>query len=107
MADPVDRPGGLTADLDGPGAVSTRSPVDAVDHASGANGVASVNGVPLIPEQVLTPTARQLLSDLFAIIEEHADETALPVDRDRVTIAFLFSCRHHAEQRRKSGEEFI
>ena len=101
MADAIDSPGGLTTDPLAPGGVSTRSPVDAVDHEAGSNGAA------LIPEQVLTPTARQLLSDLFAIIEEHADETAIPVDRDRVTIAFLFSCRHHAEQRRKSGEEFI
>ena len=31
----------------------------------------------------------------------------MPVDRDRVVKAFLFSCRHHADQRRKSGEEFI
>ncbi len=100
MADAIDRPGGLTADRAG-GAVSSRSPVDAVDPADRSNGAASVAA------QDLTPTAHGLLSDLFAIIEEHADETALPVDRDRVTQAFLFSCSQHADQRRKSGEEFI
>ncbi|MCB0867478.1 MAG: bifunctional (p)ppGpp synthetase/guanosine-3',5'-bis(diphosphate) 3'-pyrophosphohydrolase [Solirubrobacterales bacterium] len=29
------------------------------------------------------------------------------LDRDRVTEAFVFACRHHADQKRKSGDEFI
>ena len=55
----------------------------------------------------LSSTARRLLSDLFAIIEEHADQAAVAVDRERVEEAFVFACEHHADQRRKSGEDFI
>ena len=31
----------------------------------------------------------------------------MEIDRDRVREAFVFACEHHAEQRRKSGEDFI
>ena len=55
----------------------------------------------------LTPVERRLLADLFAIVEEHADRAAATVDRDRVEEAFVYACRHHADQRRKSGEDFI
>src|SRR5262245_6831626 len=48
-----------------------------------------------------------LLVDLFAVIEEHADDAIEPVDRERVSEAFRFSCERHADQQRKSGEEFI
>jgi GTP pyrophosphokinase len=30
-----------------------------------------------------------------------------PLDRDEVTRAFIFACRHHVDQKRQSGEEFI
>ncbi len=55
----------------------------------------------------LSDIERRLLSDLFAVIEEHADEGQMAIDRDRVFDAFVFSCRHHGGQRRKSGEDFI
>ena len=55
----------------------------------------------------LTDLERELLSDLFAIVEEHADEVAQTVDRERVVRAFVFACEHHADQRRQSGEDFI
>jgi len=55
----------------------------------------------------LTKPERALLADLFAIVEEHADEVAEPVDRTRVAEAFVFACEHHADQRRGSGEDFI
>jgi guanosine-3',5'-bis(diphosphate) 3'-pyrophosphohydrolase len=55
----------------------------------------------------LTKAERELLADLFAIVEEHADEVARRVDRQRVVEAFVFACEHHADQRRKSGEDFI
>ncbi|HSO99317.1 MAG TPA: HD domain-containing protein, partial [Solirubrobacteraceae bacterium] len=55
----------------------------------------------------LTETEQQLLSDLFAIVEEHADQAALQIDRDRVEEAFVYACVHHADQRRRSGEGFI
>ena len=99
MADQLDLTGGLTADPAAPSPrVQTRAPV-----GTPGPGAASTS----VDEAALTPTERRLLADLFAIVEEHADETAMPVDRDRVVEAFLFSCRHHADQRRKSGEEFI
>ncbi len=55
----------------------------------------------------LTEAEQRLLSDLFAIVEEHADQTAVPVDRERVEHAFIYACEHHADQRRRSGEDFI
>jgi len=55
----------------------------------------------------LTPIERQLLSDLFAIVEEHVDQSAVVIDRNRVEEAFVYACVHHADQRRKSGEDFI
>ena len=55
----------------------------------------------------LTAEERELLADLFAIVEEHADEVAQPVDRRQVVKAFVFACEHHADQRRQSGEDFI
>ena len=54
----------------------------------------------------LTAEERALLGDLFAVIGEHS---AAPdgLDRDQVQQAFAFSCERHADQRRKSGEDFI
>jgi GTP diphosphokinase / guanosine-3',5'-bis(diphosphate) 3'-diphosphatase len=55
----------------------------------------------------LTAFERRLLGDLFAVVEEHAGQAARPIDRDLVEKAFVFSCAHHADQRRRSGEDFI
>ena len=55
----------------------------------------------------LTPEERKLLGDLFAVVEEHSTGVAEPVDRDAVERAFAFACERHADQRRRSGEEFI
>jgi GTP diphosphokinase / guanosine-3',5'-bis(diphosphate) 3'-diphosphatase len=55
----------------------------------------------------LTATEARLLDDLFAIVEEHAADSAVAIDRDEVAHAFVFACEHHADQRRKSGEDFI
>src|SRR3954453_9187473 len=55
----------------------------------------------------LTATERRLLGDLFAVIEEHASEATVPIDRATVEKAFVFACDKHADQRRKSGEDFI
>ena len=57
--------------------------------------------------QTLSVSQRRLLSDLFAIVSEHAADSAVPIDRARVQDAFVFSCEHHGTQRRKSGEDFI
>ena len=54
-----------------------------------------------------------LLEDLFAIVAEHAAESAEAgeggpqIERARVEDAFIFACEHHADQRRRSGEDFI
>jgi GTP pyrophosphokinase len=75
-----------------------RLPVDGIDH-------------PVTPSPVrradLSDTERELLGDLFAIVEEHAAESSVQIDRAQVELAFVYACEHHADQRRKSGEEFI
>ncbi len=63
--------------------------------------------VPAVERAELTAEERTLLSDLFAIVEEHTHQAAIRVDRDRVEEAFVYACVHHADQRRKSGEDFI
>jgi GTP diphosphokinase / guanosine-3',5'-bis(diphosphate) 3'-diphosphatase len=56
----------------------------------------------------LTDEERKLLGDLFAVIGEHSDNgDAGGVDRDEIERAFAFACERHADQRRKSGEDFI
>ena len=60
-----------------------------------------------IDRSELTAAERRLLSDLFAIVEEHAHESAASIDRGRVAEAFVYACVHHADQRRRSGEYFI
>jgi GTP pyrophosphokinase len=74
-----------------------RLPVDGVVHPHAA----------AVERADLTPAERSLLSDLFAIVEEHAAESALEIDRTKVEHAFAYACEHHADQRRKSGEDFI
>ena len=59
------------------------------------------------PALALSASERSLLSDLFAIVSEHAADSSVEIDRDRVQDAFVFACEHHAAQRRKSGEDFI
>ena len=99
MADTVDSTGGLRVDEKGrDGEPSSRTPVDRLEHPEAHQPVR---------RQDLTGLERRLLSDLFAIVEEHADEAAIPIERDRVEAAFVFACEHHADQRRKSGEDFI
>jgi GTP pyrophosphokinase len=75
-----------------------RLAVDEVDHPLASTPVRRAG---------LTATERELLGDLFAIVEEHAAESALEIDRAKVEAAFVYACEHHADQRRKSGEEFI
>ncbi|HUB03643.1 MAG TPA: hypothetical protein VMA76_01180, partial [Solirubrobacteraceae bacterium] len=60
-----------------------------------------------IERSELTSAERRLLGDVFAIVEEHANEAAVAIDRDRVEEAFVYACVHHADQRRQSGEDFI
>jgi guanosine-3',5'-bis(diphosphate) 3'-pyrophosphohydrolase len=89
---PVEPPGGrapTTASL----VVDTDQPPAAASPPSAPSGLSA-------PE-------RRLLSDLFAIVSEHAADSAIEIDRARVQDAFVFACEHHAAQRRKSGEDFI
>jgi guanosine-3',5'-bis(diphosphate) 3'-pyrophosphohydrolase len=62
---------------------------------------------PIQAPLTLNPSERRLLSDLFAIVSEHAADSSVDIDRARVQDAFVFACEHHAAQRRKSGEDFI
>ncbi|MSW51835.1 MAG: HD domain-containing protein, partial [Actinobacteria bacterium] len=57
--------------------------------------------------EVLTAEELSLRADLHAVIAEHAEEDRAAIDVERVDDAFRFSCLHHREQRRKSGEPFI
>ncbi|HTN24339.1 MAG TPA: bifunctional (p)ppGpp synthetase/guanosine-3',5'-bis(diphosphate) 3'-pyrophosphohydrolase, partial [Solirubrobacteraceae bacterium] len=75
-----------------------RVPVDAV---------AAEHPNVLVQRADLTELERSLLSDVFAIVEEHADASAVQIDRKKVEAAFVFACEHHADQRRMSGEDFI
>jgi GTP pyrophosphokinase len=77
---------------------ASRARVDQLDHAVPRTATAH-------PE--LTAAEQRLLGDLLAILEEHADQTAVPVDRARLEQAFIYACDHHADQRRISGEDFI
>jgi len=55
----------------------------------------------------LTAEERALLGDLFAVIGEHSAPEDNDVDRAQIERAFAFACERHADQRRKSGEDFI
>jgi GTP diphosphokinase / guanosine-3',5'-bis(diphosphate) 3'-diphosphatase len=50
---------------------------------------------------------RNLLGDLLAVIEEHEEPGRPPIDRKAIERAFVFACERHADQRRRSGEDFI
>src|SRR3954468_9521863 len=67
---------------------------------------ASTHG-PAGPKTQLNEDQRVLLGDLFAVIEEHAEDAVERVDRDKVQEAYLFACERHVDQRRASGEDFI
>src|SRR4051812_29776908 len=62
---------------------------------------------PAGPKTQLSDDQRVLLGDLFAVIEEHAEDAVERVDRDKVQEAFVFACERHVDQRRASGEDFI
>jgi GTP diphosphokinase / guanosine-3',5'-bis(diphosphate) 3'-diphosphatase len=83
--------------------VETPKPV-----APGAPGGGERRSTPSpLPRLNLSEPERRLLADLFAIVSEHAADSAVEIDRARVQDAFVFACEHHADQRRKSGEDFI
>jgi GTP diphosphokinase / guanosine-3',5'-bis(diphosphate) 3'-diphosphatase len=55
----------------------------------------------------LSPGQRELLGDLFAVVGEHSPNGAEALDREAVERAFTFACERHADQQRRSGEDFI
>jgi guanosine-3',5'-bis(diphosphate) 3'-pyrophosphohydrolase len=55
----------------------------------------------------LAEDERALLGDLLAVIAEHTGDGMRPVDTEAVERAFAFACERHADQRRRSGEDFI
>jgi GTP pyrophosphokinase len=73
----------------------------------GPAGIEGQRGVKTQARLDLNAPERRLLGDLFAIVSEHAADSAVEIDRERVQDAFVFACEHHAAQRRKSGEDFI
>ena len=81
--------------------VGTRTTVDRTDRVDHSRRQAATQ------RTELTPAEERLLGDLFAIVEEHAAQAAVAIDRDRVEDAFVYACVHHADQRRRTGEDFI
>jgi GTP diphosphokinase / guanosine-3',5'-bis(diphosphate) 3'-diphosphatase len=77
------------------------------EHRQVGRGGAATNGDTTTQTLELNKFERGLLSDLFALIEEHTGDSATDVDREPIERAFLFACERHADQRRQSGEGFI
>jgi guanosine-3',5'-bis(diphosphate) 3'-pyrophosphohydrolase len=88
-----------------PAAMASASAPGAPGHAPPSTPPPSRHPAP--PRLDLSEPERRLLNDLFAIVSEHAADSAVEIDRTRVQDAFVFACEHHAAQRRKSGEDFI
>jgi guanosine-3',5'-bis(diphosphate) 3'-pyrophosphohydrolase len=55
----------------------------------------------------LTKEDRALLGDLLAVVAEHSGGDDREIDAEAVEHAFAFACERHADQRRRSGEDFI
>ncbi len=100
VAEPRDPTGGVSKPIVRPGPLD-RAPVGVAERPSVELPELAIAG------DDLTPTERRLLADLFAIVEEHAGDAAMQIRREPVHDAFVFACEHHADQRRKSGEDFI
>ena len=90
-------------------------PANGAAAASG-NGSVPANGAPAPAPglEALTPRERSLIDDLMAVIQQFEADLATsgavhtePIDRDEVAKAFVFACHHHADQKRRSGDEFI
>ena len=84
-----------------------------VEERPGSNGNGGGSGHPSIPAPIdeytrdLTERERELLGDLLAVIAEHDPGNGSAIDRNEVERAFAFACDRHADQRRRSGEEFV
>jgi GTP diphosphokinase / guanosine-3',5'-bis(diphosphate) 3'-diphosphatase len=90
----------------GPGTIS--APTSRVRVGlTGDAGKGSATAEALAAQHDLLVHERELLADLFAVIAEHSDDAVEPVRLEQVGEAFAFACERHADQRRRSGEEFI
>ncbi len=72
----------------------------------GANGLASPAPAGA-RTQGLTAAEQALLDDLLAVVAEHSDDGDGDSERDRIVAAFVFACERHADQQRRTGEDFI
>src|SRR5437764_8293173 len=88
-----------------PGATATAAP-EKLDFAHKPVDIAAPHAPASVSAEV-TEFERGLPGDLLAVIEEHSADAALEIDRDAVERAFVFACEHHADQLRRSGEDFI
>ena len=88
-------------------AAASGSPVVSDERRAPVDVRADPPQVVTVEDAELDESQCQLLGDLFAIVEEHADQAAARVDRERVQRAFIYACTHHADQRRLSGEDYI
>ena len=74
-------------------------------------GAGRGDGPPVAPltesAQALADDERALLGDLLAVIEEHSLEGSRRIDAEATERAFAFACERHADQRRRTGEDFI
>src|ERR1700749_2626106 len=94
-----------SGDIDSPRSTAAPAAGTSVVRADEAPAQAAPTGD--LSQLGLSPSERRLLSDLFAIVSEHAADSSVQIDRAKVQAAFVFACEHHADQRRKSGEDFI
>jgi len=90
-------------------AKGAQAPADREGHTRvGAGAVATKPPAPQSQRTTeLTDDERALLGDLLAVIAEHSDDGVRQVDTQAVERAFVFACERHADQRRRSGEDFI
>ena len=92
---------------EGDGSGTVGAPTAVAAERPAVDQVADPGAHPKALGEDLSPLQQGLLGDLFAIVEEHADQAARPIERDRVEAAFVYASIHHEGQRRLSGEEFI
>src|SRR5204862_2685433 len=86
-----------------------KAPEDRQGHTRVGAAAASRGPVSPVSDtaQGLTEEERALLGDLLAVISEHSVDGSRQIDTQAVESAFTFACERHADQRRRSGEDFI
>src|SRR6185295_17369532 len=102
-------PGEGTSTLRGRRPDGATVPADRQGHTR--VGAGRGDGPPVAPltdrAQALADDERALLGDLLAVIEEHSVEASRAIDAEATERAFTFACERHADQRRRTGEDFI